>query len=79
MHACTHCGNECFPALFVPEAVGHDGLGVPDGEAHHDDPQDGQLVEQLAEEGEGGVEVGGGGAHHDQQQPYHVDPGAQFV
>ena len=65
----TYQSNECLPPLPVPEGLWHDLLGIPHGEPSHQNPQDGNLVEQLAQEGQGGVEIGGGGADHDQEQP----------
>jgi hypothetical protein len=44
--------------------VRHGGLGEPHGEAGHHDPEDGQLVQQLAQKREGRVKVGGTGKLH---------------
>jgi len=69
---CYHA-DEGLPARVIAHTLGHGLFGVPHGEASHDHPQDGHLVQQLAEQGQRGVEVGRGRAHDDQQQPNLIE------
>ena len=48
--------------------------GEPEGEAGHDDPEDGDLVQELPEQAQGRVEVGRARSNDYQQRPDYVDP-----
>ena len=45
------------------------------GRCHH--PQDGQFIEELTQEAQGGMEVGGAATHDDEHEPDDVDPGVE--
>ena len=64
-----------LPPPSVLQLFRHGVLREPHGEPRHDHPQDGHLVQQLPEKGQGGVEVGRGGPHDDEEEPNEVDAG----
>lgn len=50
------------PLPVSPEDLGQVSLGEPHANGAHQDPQNGQLVQHLAQEAEGGMEVRGANA-----------------
>ena len=65
----TYRRDEGLAAFTVFKAVWHRVFGEPHGEAGHKHPQNGDLVQHLPEQGQGGVEVGRAGADDDQEDP----------
>ena len=62
------------PARWIFPASREPGFGEPEGEAGHDDPEDGDLVQELPEQAQGRVEVGRTRSNYYQEHPYYVDP-----
>ena len=55
------------------QEYGHVAFWVPKGEGCHEDPDYCDLVQELADQTEGGVEVDGPGPDHDEEDPHHID------
>ena len=70
----SHHDTKGFSALFVPQAGRHCTLRVPHGKSGHDDPKNGEFIQKLSEEWEGGVKVGRAGADDDEEGPDDVNP-----